>query len=189
MGRAVQSSVILQFARRVAAGSVVCRTVGAVVGTALDGGGAVIGHLRQLRVDAAKARAARTIADEERRVRAVLAQSRLVKAVDAAIDVPQRAWASSAARRWAEPIAAEVRAQPAAVQVRLAGWMLLTAGVTHIVLVLLFSEPVGWATWAAWSVFLALAAFVVVFAPAVAAAWAHRRPWVRRLLREPQPWQ
>jgi len=189
MGRALESSVILQFARRVAGGSLVCRGLAAI-------GRAGVGAVRLAialvqRTDAAfsRARAAKPDADDETRVKAVLAESRLVKWVDAAIDVPQRAWASSAVRRWLEPIVGEVRAQPAALQVRLVGRMLVVAGLTHIVLVLLFSEPVGWPTWAAWATFLALASIPVIWSQGVVAAWANRRPWVRRLLREPEPWQ
>lgn len=143
------------------------------------------------RVDEAAGRARATPADpaDEARVREVLAGSRLVRAIDAAIDVPPRAWRSSALRSWLEPMAADFRSQPAAGQVRLIAWAVMVATLTHIVLVVAFAEPVGWPTWTAWLSFLALAGVPAFSSPGVVAAWANRPPWMRRLLREPQPWQ
>lgn len=187
MNRAFESSASVRFARRVAEGSVVWRvfaTLGRAGVGAIHFAAASVG-----RIDAAFARAGASRPDpDDSRVKAVLVESRLVKWVDAALEVPHRAWASSSARRWLEPIADDVRAQPAAEQVRLVGWMLIVASLTHIVLVLLFSEPVGWPTWVAWAAFLGLSGLCVIAAPGVVAAWANRRPWVRRLLREPKPW-
>jgi hypothetical protein len=143
------------------------------------------------RVDAAAGRARSTPVDpaDEARVREVLAHSRLVRAIDAAIDVPPRAWRSSALRAWLAPMARDFRSQPAAEQIRLIGWAVIVATLTHIVLVVAFGEPVGWPTWTVWLSFLALACVPVFSSQGVVAAWANRRPWVRRLLREPQPWQ
>ncbi|MBI3402918.1 MAG: hypothetical protein HY048_16000 [Acidobacteria bacterium] len=143
------------------------------------------------RVDAAAGRARSTPIDpdEEARVRDVLAGSRLVRLIDAAIDVPPRAWRSSALRGWLEPTAREFRSQPAAEQVRLIAWAVVVATVTHVALVVAFGEPVGWPTWATWISFLVIAGVPAFWSHGVVAAWANRRPWVRRLLREPQPWQ
>lgn len=188
MRRAFESSAIVRFARRVGEGSVVWRGLGAIGRVVAGAVQFVIAVAGRMDAAFARARASRPDVDDDTRVKAVLVGSRLVKWVDAALDVPQRAWASSVARHWIEPIVGSVRAQPAAEQVRLIGWMLAVAGVTHIALVLLFSEPVGWPTWTAWAIFLAVAGVLVIWAPGVVAAWANRRPWVRRLLREPEPW-
>ena len=187
MGPAFESSVILQAVRRVARDSLVWRglaAAGRIVRAAVTFAATL---LRRTDAAFARARAVRPD-DDETRVKAVLIESRLVQWVDAALDVPERAWASSAARRWLAPIVGEVRAQSAADQVRLVGWMFVVAGLTHIVLMLLFAEPVGWPTRAAWATYLAAASVPVIWSRGVVAAWTNRRPWVRRLLREPEPW-
>jgi hypothetical protein len=143
------------------------------------------------RIDAAAGRARKSPPDpaDEARVRQVLASSRLVRTIDAAIDVPPRAWRSSFVRAALEPTFRDYRSQPAPTQLRIAGWALVVATVTHIALVVAFGEPVGWPTWAAWVSFLALASVPVIWPRGVAAAWANRSPWVRRLLQESPPWQ
>ena len=184
MPRIVESSVVVRFARRVSADSVVWRIISAGARAVGRAGPALVRAFQ--RVDAAMTRPGppRSDADDEQRVKAVLVQSRLVRSIDAALDVPPRAWASSAVRRRLQPVLDEVRAQPVHEQVGLVGSMLVAATVTHIVLVLLFSEPVGWPTWIAWTVFLGVACALVVWRREIVAAWANRRPWLRRLLRE-----
>lgn len=138
------------------------------------------------RIDVAAGDARMTPPDpaDEERVRSVLASSRLVRAIDAAIDVPPRAWKSSALRARLEPIAREFRAQPAADRVRLVGAMLLVATATHVALVAAFGEAVGWPTWTAWSIFTALVCVPTFWSRGVVAAWANRSPWVRRVMGE-----
>jgi hypothetical protein len=184
MPRILQTSIVVQFARRASAESVVWRTITSAARAVGRAAQSVASAVR--RVDAVLTRSTppRSDADDERRVKAVLVQSRLVRWIDAALDVPPRAWASSAVRRRLQPVHDEVRAQPAHEQVRLVGLMLAAAAATHIVLVVLFSEPVGWPTWIAWTVFLGVACALVVWRREIVAGWANRRPWVRRLLRE-----
>ena len=189
MPRLLDTSVVLQFARRVAAGSVACRFIAGFFRTLARDGRAVIAQAQRVEAAVGGARPPKPDPHDEQRVKAVLAQSRLVQWIDAALDVPPRAWRSSAVRRVVEPTLDEVRALPAPEQVRLFGWMLVAAAMTHVVLVVVFSEPVGWPTWLAWGTFLALACGLVRWAPQVVAAWANRRPWVRRLLRESEPWR
>ena len=143
------------------------------------------------RVDAAAGRARLAPPDpaDEARVREVLAGSRLVRAIDAAIDAVPRAWQSSALRRWIEPNARDFQSLPASDRVRLVAWAVVVATVTHAALAVAFGEPVGWPTWAAWTVFLAIALVPACWPQGVVAAWANRSPWVRRLLRESEPWQ
>ncbi|MBI3494350.1 MAG: hypothetical protein HY047_21595 [Acidobacteria bacterium] len=127
--------------------------------------------------------------DDDARVTEVLENSRLLRWIDAAIDVPPRAWKSSALRRYVEPIAREFLTLSSADRLRVIGWVVVVATATHIALVVAFAEPIGWPTWVAWLSFLALASVPVAWPSGVVAAWANRRPWVRRLLREPEPWQ
>jgi hypothetical protein len=184
MLRILQTSAVVQFARRVSAESAVWRMIasaGRAVGRAAQ---SVVRGVKRFDAAMARTRSTRSDVDDEQRVKAVLVQSRLVRGIDAVLDVPPRAWASSAVRRRLQPVLDEVRAQPADEQLRLVGWMLIAAAVTHIVLVVLFSEPVGWPTWTAWTVFLGVACALVVWRREIVAAWANRRPWVRRLLRE-----
>jgi hypothetical protein len=143
------------------------------------------------RIDAAAGRARMAAPDpaDEARVREVLAGSRIVRLIDAAIDALPRAWRSSRVHAWFEPMARDFQSQPAADQIRLIAWAVIVATVTHIALVVVFGEPVGWPTWAAWGTFLLLACVPAFWSQGVVAAWVNRRPWVRRLLREPQPWQ
>lgn len=175
--------------RSIAEGSVVIRAVAG----AWAGFGRVSRQVAGLaeRVDTAAGRARSSPPDpaDEARVKQVLASSRLVRWIDAAIDVPPRAWRTSRVRAWLEPMARDFRSQPPADQVRLVGWMLLVATVTHIVLVVAFGEAVGWPTYTAWTVFLAVVCVPTFWSGGVVAAWTNRSPWVRRLLREPQPWQ
>jgi hypothetical protein len=174
---------------RILEGSVVYRAL-AGLWNGLHSAGRRIGAQVQ-RFDAAAGRARMAPVDpaDEARVREVLAGSRIVRAIDAAIDVPPRAWRSSALRAWVEPMARDFRSQPAPDQIRLIAWAVVVATVTHIALVVAFGEPVGWPTWVAWVVFLTMACVPVFWSQGVIAAWANRRPWVRRLLREPQPWR
>ena len=123
---------------------------------------------------------------EEARVKEVLDSSRFVRWLDAAIDVPPRAWRSSALRGWLEPIAQDFRALPSADQVRWIAWAIIVAIVTHVALVVGFGEPAGWATWTAWLAFLAAALVPALSSQGVVAAWTHRPRWVRRLLSEPE---
>lgn len=174
---------------RVLANSVVYRAVAGMLSLFRQG----VQHLGMLaqRIDAAAGRARRAPidADDEARVREVLAGSRLVRAIDAAIDVPPRAWRSSALRAWLQPKAREFRSLPAADQVRLAGWALMIATITHVALVVALGEAVGWPTWAAWLSFVAVLCVPVLWPDGVVAAWSNRSPWVRRFLREPGPWR
>jgi hypothetical protein len=119
--------------------------------------------------------------DDEQRVQRVLASSRLVTWVDAALDVPPRAWRSSAVRRWAQPSIDAVRHLPAAERLRLSGATFLVATLTHIGLVLAVAEPVGWATWVGWVSFLGAAVFPVCWPAEVLAAWSTSR--LRRRMR------
>lgn len=189
MGRALESSVILQFTRRVASGSLVWRGLAATGRNVLGVFTFAITLVRYTDAAFARARAAGPDVDDETRVKAVLVESRLVRWVDRALDVPQRAWASSAARRWLAPVVSDFRTQSSPEQVRLVGWMLVVAGLTHIALMLLFAEPVGWPTMVAWATYLTVSCVPVICSSGVVAAWANRPPWVRRLLREPEPWQ
>lgn len=186
MSRALESSVVLRSARRVAEGSLVWRGLAAIGRAGHWAATFAITLVRHADAAFARARTARPD-DDEPRVKAVLLESRLVRWIDAALDVPDRAWASSAVRRWLAPLVAEFRMLSAARQVQLAGLMLVVAELTHIVLVLMFAEPVGWPTLVAWATYLAIASVPVIWSPGVVAAWANRGPWVRRLLREPGP--
>src|SRR6266511_2904974 len=57
------------------------------------------------RADAALGRVPLPAADpaDEERVKQILASSRLVAWIEAALDVPSRAWQSSVLRRWTQP--------------------------------------------------------------------------------------
>src|SRR3954447_9167737 len=69
---------------------------------------------------------------DEERVQQVLASSRLLIWIDAALDIPPRAWRSSALRRWMQPSIDGVLQLPPAGRLRLAGSVLLVATLTHI---------------------------------------------------------
>jgi hypothetical protein len=119
-------------------------------------------------------------ADEER-AKAVLASSRIVGWIDRALDIPGEAWRSSKVRRLLAPSIAQVESASAPERLRMAAWVLIVAAITHIALVLAFSEPVGWATWTAWIAFLAVAGAAAAWPREVMTAWSDSR--VRRWLR------
>ncbi|MBZ5559465.1 MAG: hypothetical protein LAO77_19510 [Acidobacteriia bacterium] len=175
--------------KAVAEGSVALRAFAALWGRFRAACGRLVLLARRIDAAAGDVRMAPPDPADEARVREVLAGSRLVRAIDAAIDVPPRAWRSSSLRAWLDPMWREFRSQSAAGQVRVAGWVLLIATVTHIALVAAFGEAVGWPTWAAWLSCVALLCVPTFASQGVVAAWANRSPWVRRLLKESQPWQ
>jgi hypothetical protein len=120
--------------------------------------------------------------DDEARARKVIASSRIVGWIDRALDIPGRAWRSSMLRRILRPSIAHVESLTAAERLRLLAHVLLAAAVTHIVLVLVFAEPVGWPTWTAWIVFLAAAGVAALWPRETVAAWKDSavRRWLRR---------
>lgn len=170
--------------KRIAEGSVVIRALAAGWSWFGRASRRVVALTQQIDEAAGRARVTPPDPADEARVKEVLGNSRLVRLIDRAIDVPPRAWKSSAVRAWLEPTAREFLAQPAADQVRLVGWMLIVATVTHIVLVVAFGEAVGWPTWTAWSIFIALVCVPTFWSRGVVAAWANRSPWVRRVMGE-----
>lgn len=161
--------------RRLLVDSAVCRAVAAGYRKAIDGA---------RRVDAALGRVPLPPPDpnDEARAKSVLASSRLVRWIDAALDVPGRAWQSSTLRRWMQPSVDGVRALPLPERIRLLGLVLLIAAITHIVLVLAVADPVGWPTWVAWVSFVAAAVVLVRWPAEVLAAWptSRLRRWIER---------
>lgn len=162
--------------RRVLADSLVYRLV---AGT----GRAVVDGVR--RFDAALGRVPLPPPDpaDELRAKRVLTSSRLVAWIDRALDVPERAWESSAVRRALKPTLDQIAAADAAGRLRAAASVLLIAAATHIALVLAFAEPVGWPTWVAWTAVIAMAAVAAGWPREVVAAWndsAVRRRLQRR---------
>ena len=163
------------FRQRVTADSVVWRAVAGACRQAFRGGQRVADLVR--RVDAALGRVPLPGPDpaDEARVKNLIASSRLVRWIDAALDVPPRAWQSSVVRRWMQPTIDAVRTMPPAERLRQLALTLLVATLTHVVLVLLVAEPVGWPTWTAWGG-LTVAALVAAWRPAeVLTAWTTSR--------------
>jgi hypothetical protein len=185
MARTAQADPPDTLAGRVAAGSLLWRVVAGSFRMVSQGARATLATGRRL--DRAMGRIPLPPPDpaDDERVKTVLKSSRLVMWIDAAIDLPARAWQSSAVRRWLQPTIDAVGAQSTADQLRLLGWTLIVAAMTHIVLVLAFSEPVGWPTWLAWLVFIAAAMVVACWPAQVVTAWRDSR--FRRRMRGGRP--
>jgi hypothetical protein len=168
------------------ADSVVGRAVAIMFGRARRGGRTALNAAR--RVDSALGRVPLPDPDpaDEERVKTLLASSRLVMWIDSALEIPGRAWRSSAVRRWTQPSLDAVRLLPPAGRIRLLGWMLVVATITHIVLVLAIAEPVGWPTWVAWLSFVSAAAVAACWPSEVLAAWATSKIRQRLSRREPR---
>ena len=125
---------------------------------------------------AAADRNAREDADEAR-VRAIVADSRLVRMVERLFAAPSLAWQHSRARSITRGAVDTFNALALPERVRLLGWMILVAVGTRAALYVLAGNAPTAATLTAWGAVAAVGLFMMAAAGAVAAAWVD---WRRR---------
>lgn len=161
--RATGSSAVVGAVRRVAAGSVVCAEAAATNR-----------RLRRAREGIIVGLGGEWSAEQELRstehLVALAAKSRLIAGLSSVIDAPITAWHGSGLRRLQDSmLSLDLR-----LRVRLVGWVIVLAVVTHAALLGVFGvrvEVVGWTIRAG----LAAAGLAVMWRPgALAAAWKER---------------
>jgi hypothetical protein len=157
--------------------SVVVRALKRMAGTSLIVSAfAAIGRAFQ-RVDRAieQAAADKESAVDAARVRAIVADSRLVQAIERLCEAPSLAWRHSRARTVFDPVAANVRALDPGQRVRLLGWMIVVATVTRAGLFVLFGNRPSLVALAVWGVIVAVGAIMMAAPAPIAVAWTEWR--------------
>ena len=126
------------------------------------------------RVDEAIARAAvdKASAEDHARARAIIADSRLVQAIERLFTAPAVAWRYSRARPIVESIQADVRALDPAQRVRLLGWMIVVAVLTRAALFVAVGNRPSAITLVVWGVIVAVGAIMMAAPAAISVAWA-----------------
>ena len=129
------------------------------------------------RVDEAIARAAadKASAEDHARARAIIADSRLVQAVERLFTAPAVAWRYSRARPIVESIQADVRALDPPQRVRLLGWMIVVAVVTRAALFVAVGNRPSAITLAVWGVVVAVGAIMMAAPSPISVAWVEWR--------------
>ena len=162
------SSRVVQAFRRVTATSALGRWLRAV--------GRAFGAL-----DAGMARAAAekdANADTDApRIRALAADSRLVRALDRLFAAPEVAWEHSRVRTMVLSVRDTVRALELWQRVRLLGWMMIVAVTTRAALYAMAGNPLTAASLAVWGVIVGVGVVMMAAARSVAIAWVE---WRRR---------
>jgi len=129
------------------------------------------------RVDEAIARAAadKASAEDHARARAIIADSRLVQAVERLFTAPAVAWRYSRVRPMVESIRDDVRALDPALRVRLLGWMIVVASVTRAALFVAVGNRPSAITLAVWGIVVAVGAIMMAAPASISVAWAEWR--------------
>jgi hypothetical protein len=124
--------------------------------------------------NAAAAKDANAHGDAER-VRAIVADSRLVQMLDGLFGAPAIAWRHSRVRAIVMRALESVAALELSQRVRLLGWMIIVAVTTRGVLYVLAGNSVTTLTLAVWGLLLGVGAFMMAACHSVAAAWVEWR--------------
>lgn len=159
--------------------SVIVRTLRRIVRTSLlvTGLSALGRGFRRIDRAIAQAAAEKNAAEDAPRVRAIIADSRLVQALDRLFSAPSVAWRYSRVRPLVESVQASVRQLDLGERIRLLGWMIVVAVVTRAALFVLVGNRPSAVTIGVWAIVAAIGA-VMMSAPAqIGVAWVE---WRRR---------
>lgn len=112
---------------------------------------------------------------EEMRVRAIVADSRLVQLLDRLFAAPSLAWRHSRARVVVMSAIDAVSALELSQRVRLLGWMIVVAVTTRGALYVLAGNSVTMWTLSVWGLLFGVGLFMMAAARSVAVAWVEWR--------------
>jgi hypothetical protein len=159
-----ESSVLVQTLRRAGRTSVVMRGLSAV-GRAFR------------RFDAALARAAaeKQSGEDTARARAIIADSRVVQALERLFSAPSLAWQDSRVRPLVESIQGSVRQLELSQRVRLIGWMIVVAVMTRAALYVLVGNRPSAVTLGIWTIVVAIGVFMMAAPAQIGVAWVEWR--------------
>ena len=161
--RTMESSSLFQFARRVAAGSVLCAGIVTIVRRLRRDRHRIIVGLGGEWSEVREARSAEHIA-------ALTRQSRFVAILSSVVNMPFDAWPESGVARKLEC----VFRLDLNTRFRLIGWIIATSVITHVVLLGALGVPVDFLGWSV-RVLLLVASALVIWRPgALASAWTTR---------------
>jgi hypothetical protein len=162
----LESSVLVRTLRRVG------RTSLLVTGLSALGRG-----FRRIDQAIAQAAAEKNAAEDAPRVRAIVAGSRLVQALDRLFSAPAVAWRYSRVRPIVESVQASVRELELSQRIRLLGWMIIVAVVTRAALFVLVGNRPSAVTLGIWAIVVVVGAFMMSAPAQIGAAWVD---WRRR---------
>jgi hypothetical protein len=160
----IESSVLVRTLRRVGRSSVL-----------VNGVAAIARGFRRLDQAIAQAAADKDSADDRARVRAIIADSWLVGALERLFAAPEVAWRYSRVRPIAESIRDSVRALELHQRIRLLGWMIIVAVVTRAALFVLVGNRPSAITLAVWAVIVAIGALMMSASASIGVAWVDWR--------------